>query len=77
MASKVCADTAATEEVLSKVAHDLRNPINSISINAELVKLKLQQTGDPAQVVTYLDRILQECKNCGTVLESSTKQFHD
>jgi signal transduction histidine kinase len=63
-----------TAEILSKVAHDLRNPLNSISMNAELVKLKLQRSGDPEQVVAYLDRILQECRNCGAVLESSTKQ---
>lgn len=68
------ANTTATAKTLSKVAHDLRNPLNSISMNAELIKLKLQRAGDPEEVVTYIDRILQECKNCGAVLESSTKE---
>ncbi|MCW8195189.1 histidine kinase [Proteobacteria bacterium 005FR1] len=71
-ASNPGGQSPATAEVLSKVAHDLRNPLNSISMNAELVKLKLQRSGDPEQVVAYLDRILQECRNCGAVLESST-----
>lgn len=65
----------APAETLSKIAHDLRNPLNSISMNAELIKLKLQRAGDPEEVVTYIDRILQECKNCGHVLEASTKSF--
>lgn len=65
----------ATAETLSQIAHDLRNPLNSISMNAELVKLKLQRAGDPEEVVAYVDRILQECKNCGHVLEESTKSL--
>lgn len=63
----------ASAETLSQIAHDLRNPLNSISMNAELIKLKLQRAGDPEDVVTYVDRILQECKNCGQVLEVSTR----
>ncbi|MEX1034279.1 MAG: histidine kinase dimerization/phospho-acceptor domain-containing protein [Cellvibrionaceae bacterium] len=69
------ADT--TTRMLSQIAHDLRNPLNSISMNAELVKLKLQQSGDSEQVITYLDRILQECKNCGALLESSTDESRE
>lgn len=65
--------TPSANEKMSRVTHDLRNPLNSISMNAELVKLKLQQSGDPEQLVAYLDRILQECKNCGAVLASSMK----
>jgi signal transduction histidine kinase len=76
-ASNHSGSSPATAEVLSKVAHDLRNPLNSISMNAELVKLKLQRSGDPEQVVAYLDRILQECRNCGAVLESSTKKAEE
>lgn len=72
--SKERSEKSVNERALSKVAHDLRNPLNSISMNAELVKLKLQQSGDPENVVAYLDRILQECKNCGAVLESSLEK---
>lgn len=73
-ASKQHTNGTVSEETLARMAHDLRNPLNSISMNAELVKLKLQRSGDTEQVVTYLDRILQECKNCGALLESSTKR---
>jgi len=69
--------TGTTTEVLSKVAHDLRNPLNSISMNAELVKLKLQRAGDTEQVIAYLDRILQECRNCSSVLETSIRDPKD
>lgn len=71
--SKHNADATENAQTLSRVAHDLRNPLNSISMNAELVKLKLQRGGDPVDLVSYMDRILQECKNCGDVLESSMK----
>lgn len=76
-ASKNTADATANARTLSRVAHDLRNPLNSISMNAELVKLKLQRGGDPEDLISYMDRILDECKNCGSVLESSMKDAED
>jgi len=58
----------AEQDVLSRAAHQLRNPLNSISINAELARLQLQKHQDPSEILLSIDRILQECKHCATLL---------
>lgn len=56
------------QDVLSRAAHQLRNPLNSISINAELARLQLQKQQDPNEILLSIDRILQECKHCAALL---------
>lgn len=55
-------------DLLSHTAHQLRNPLNSISINAELARLQLQKQQDPKEIILSIDRILQECKHCAALL---------
>lgn len=54
----------------NKFVHDLRNPLNTISINAELGKLTLERTGDIRKAINIFDTILAECQQCSYVLES-------
>ncbi len=49
--------------------HDLRNPLNTISINAELGKLTLERTGDVRKAISIFDTILTECHHCGNILD--------
>lgn len=56
------------EDLLVDIAHQLRNPLNNISINAELARLQLQKNHDPADVILSIERILQECKRCGQLV---------
>lgn len=49
--------------------HDLRNPLNTISINAELGKLTLERTGDVRKAISIFDTILTECHHCGHILD--------
>lgn len=51
-----------------RLLHDLRNPLNSISINAELGKLTLERTGDIQRAIHIFDIILNECRNCSNKL---------
>lgn len=53
----------------SRLLHDLRNPLNTISINAELGKLTLERTGDIRKAISIFDTILAECRQCGRLLE--------
>lgn len=53
-----------------RLLHDLRNPLNTISINAELGKLTLERTGDVRKAISIFDMILGECRNCAQLLES-------
>jgi signal transduction histidine kinase len=54
----------------NRFVHALRNPLNTISINAELGKLTLERTGDIRKAISIFDTILVECQQCGHVLES-------
>ena len=49
-----------------RLIHDLRNPLNSISINAELGKLTLERTGDIDRAMRIFDTILAECRTCSS-----------
>jgi signal transduction histidine kinase len=57
------------EESLKSLIHDLRNPLNSISVSAELAKLQISAGKNPNDVLVSLDRILNECRNCSHILE--------
>jgi len=54
----------------NRFVHDLRNPLNTISINAELGKLTLERTGDIRKAISIFETILAECKQCSHMLES-------
>ncbi|WP_323815562.1 histidine kinase dimerization/phospho-acceptor domain-containing protein [Cellvibrio sp. NN19] len=54
----------------NQLVHDLRNPLNTISINAELGKLTLERTGDIRKAINVFDIILAECKKCSQLLEA-------
>lgn len=54
----------------NRFVHDLRNPLNTISINAELGKLTLERTGDIRKAISVFEAILVECQQCKQVLET-------
>lgn len=56
------------EDLLADIAHQLRNPLNNISINAELARLQLQKNHNPEDIILSIERILQECKRCGQLI---------
>lgn len=61
-----------------RLLHNLRNPLNSISINAELGKLTLERTGDIQRAIHIFDTILNECRNCSNKLnevKSASRKF--
>lgn len=56
------------QDKIAHIAHQLRNPLNTISINAELARLQLQKQQNPDDIISSIDRILQECKRCAALL---------
>lgn len=54
----------------NKLIHDLRNPLNNISINAELGKLTLARTGDIGRAIKIFETILEECRTCSSRLDA-------
>lgn len=59
---------SAEHDLLAHTAHQLRNPLNAISINAELARLQIQKQQNPDDIIMSIDRILQECRHCATLL---------
>jgi signal transduction histidine kinase len=55
---------------VNRLLHDLRNPLNNISINAELGKLMLERTGDIQRAVQIFEIIISECRNCSNKLDA-------
>lgn len=52
-----------------KLIHDVRNPLNNISVNAELGKMILARTGDIEKAREIFTTILEECRKCSDKLE--------
>lgn len=55
---------------LSHIRHELRNHINNISMNAELVKMQAQNGAGADQMVRSVDRILSQCQACAEFLNT-------
>jgi hypothetical protein len=51
-----------------KIIHNIRNPLNTIAMNAELGKLSLQKNADPTKLLAIFDIILRECRSCSEQL---------
>lgn len=51
-------------EQYNHLIHEIRNPLNCISMNAELGKLTLERTGDVEKARAIFDTILRECRRC-------------
>lgn len=61
----------------STLIHDVRNPLNTISMNAELGKLALQTRGDVDKAIAVFDTILKECRACGEKLSELKEAMAD
>jgi len=58
-----------------KIIHDIRNPLNTISMNAELGKLSLQRNPDPQKLAAIFEVILRECRICSDQLALLKESF--
>jgi hypothetical protein len=60
----------------NRFVHDLRNQLNTISMNAELGKLTLERTEDIQKAISIFEIILTECRRCGiTINEHKDASF--
>ncbi|KUM54320.1 MULTISPECIES: histidine kinase dimerization/phospho-acceptor domain-containing protein [Rheinheimera] len=55
---------------LAKQVHDIRKPLNRISMQAELIKLVLENNLPPQKAIEAVDKILQSCQDCSQLLEN-------
>lgn len=55
---------------LAKLVHDARGPLNKISMNAELIKLVLQNDMPKEKALQALDNIISACQECSSQLQT-------
>ena len=62
---------------ISALIHDVRNPLNTISINAELGKLTLQKNADINKAIQIFEVILAECQLCSKRITELKENLQD
>ena len=53
---------------VNECIHDIRNPLNTISVNAELGRLVLQQGMDTQKAIDAFNKIVDECQVCAEAI---------
>jgi len=56
-------------EPINKLVHDARAPLNRISMNAELVKMVLENDMPKQKALDALDKIIINCQKCSESLQ--------
>ena len=59
----------SNNEPLNKLVHDARAPLNRISMNAELIKLVLENDMPKDTALAALDKIISNCQQCSDSLQ--------
>lgn len=54
---------------LNELVHDARAPLNRISMNAELIKLVLENDMPKDKALAALDKIITNCQACSDSLQ--------
>lgn len=55
---------------LAKLVHDARGPLNKISMNAELIKLVLENNLPKEKAMHALQAIINNCQDCSAHLQA-------
>ena len=56
-------------EPLNKLVHDARAPLNRISMNAELIKLVIENDMPKEKALEALNKIISNCQQCSESLQ--------
>lgn len=54
---------------IRRLVHDARNPLNRISMQAELAKMLVEQAAETPQIVHALELIISGCQECSDRLQ--------
>ena len=62
---------ALTKQIkpLNELVHDARAPLNRISMNAELIKLVLENDMPKEKALEALNKIISNCQQCSESLQ--------
>lgn len=69
-------DSQDTEKTsINTLIHDVRNPLNRISMQAEMVKLVLEQDMPKEKALAAVDKILVACQDTSAALQVLAEQY--
>jgi signal transduction histidine kinase len=55
---------------LNERIHDIRKPLNNISMQAELIKMIAEASADDPKLTASADKIIQNAKLCSEMLQA-------
>lgn len=61
-----------SKKTLNELVHDARAPLNRISMNAELIKLVLENDMPKEKALDALNKIIANCQQCSESLQTIT-----
>ncbi|WNO60293.1 histidine kinase dimerization/phospho-acceptor domain-containing protein [Rheinheimera sp. MMS21-TC3] len=61
--------TKSSQQDLAQVIHDVRKPLNRISMQAELIKLVLENDLAKDKALAAVEKIIQSCQDCSSQLQ--------
>ncbi|WJG09207.1 histidine kinase dimerization/phospho-acceptor domain-containing protein [Aliiglaciecola sp. LCG003] len=65
------------EAEFNQFIHSVRNPLNSISLHAELGKMLIENQASTEEIKHAFTVILQQCKCCEQVIGDMRKNTHN
>ncbi|MEP1444985.1 MAG: histidine kinase [Paraglaciecola sp.] len=62
------------DQSVNQLVHDARSPLNRISMNAELIKLILENDMPKEKGIEAIDKIINACQECSDTLQVLSSQ---
>mgnify|MGYP000713551233 CR=1 FL=1 len=62
---------------ISTLVHNARGPLNRISMNAELIKMVIENDMPKEKAQQALEKIITACQTCSDILQQISEANHD
>ncbi|MGS2719022.1 histidine kinase [Paraglaciecola aestuariivivens] len=66
--------SSTENQSINQLVHDARAPLNRMSMNAELIKMILENDLPKEKGLQALDKIILACQECSDILQSISQQ---
>ncbi len=66
--------TSTDDNSVNKLVHDARAPLNRMSMNAELIKLVLENDLPKEKGIAAVEKIVSACQECSEILRLISQQ---
>lgn len=67
--------SSGDKKPINTLIHDARSPLNRISMNAELVKLILENDMPTEKAIQAIDKIIAACQECSGTLQVISTEY--